>query len=64
MTSKDKTKKIMMFVGVGKNQYLQINIDNIRFFDINKVGIEGIGKPLTNFDKICSVISTTNYKFY
>jgi superfamily II DNA or RNA helicase len=64
MTSKEKKKKIMMFIGVGKNQYLQINIDNIRFFDINKVGIEGIGKPLTNFDKICSVISTTNYKFY
>ena len=59
-----KCKKLMLFIGVAKQTYIQINIDNIRYFDIKYIGIEGIGKPITDTDKICSIITATKYSFY
>jgi superfamily II DNA or RNA helicase len=59
-----KSKKLMLFIGVAKQTYIQINIDNIRYFDIKYIGIEGIGKAITDTDKICSIITATKYNFY
>jgi hypothetical protein len=64
VTRHKKGKKLMLFLGVGPRQYIQINIENIKFFDCKKVGIEGMGKPLNAVDKQCSIITTTKYHYY
>jgi hypothetical protein len=63
--SNNKNKKtIMIYIGVDKNKYIQVNIENINCFNVKNIGIEGIGKPLTDSDKLCSIVTTTKYKFY
>jgi hypothetical protein len=64
MTKHKKGKKLMLFIGVGSKQYIQVNIDSVKFFDSRKVGIEGMGRPLTEVDKQCSIIITTKYHYY
>jgi len=64
ITKSKKAKKVMLFLGVGKKKYIQINIENIKFFDVKKVGIEGIGKCLSSIDEKCSIITATKYKYY
>jgi hypothetical protein len=59
-----KDKKVRLFLGVGPHQYIQVNIENVKYFDSKKIGIEGIGKPLTDEDKACSIITTTRYRYY
>ena len=59
-----KLKKLRLFIGVEKHRYLQINIENIRFFDIKKIGIEGVGKALTKQDEDCDIITALSYRFY
>ena len=59
-----KNKKILLFIGVSKQKYIQINIENIRYFDNKKIGIEGYGKAITDIDKICSIITPIKYTFY
>jgi hypothetical protein len=61
---KDNKKLIMLFIGVEKHRYIQVNINNISHLDIKYIGIEGVGKPLSDSDKLCSIISATKYKFY
>ena len=64
VTRHKKAKKVMLFVGVGKKRYLQLNIENIKFFDSKKVGIEGVGQMLTTVDEKCSIITVTKYRYY
>jgi hypothetical protein len=64
VTHYKKGKKVMLFLGVGKKKYIQVNIENIKFFDSKKIGVEGIGKPLTSIDKKCSILTVTNYQYY
>jgi hypothetical protein len=64
ITKYNKNKKLMLFIGVGKKEYIQINIENIRYFDNKKIGIEGIGKTITEDDKLCTIITPTKFKFY
>lgn len=64
VTRHKKDKKVMLFVGVGKQQYIQLNIENIKYFDGKKIGIEGIGRTLTPVDARCSIITVNKYKYY
>ena len=64
VTRHKKAKKVMLFVGVGKQHYIQLNIENIKFFDSKKIGIEGVGKALTSVDKHCSIVTVTKYRYY
>jgi Bacterial DNA polymerase III alpha NTPase domain/Type III restriction enzyme, res subunit/Bacterial DNA polymerase III alpha subunit finger domain len=64
ITKHKKGKKLMLFIGVGSKQYIQVNIESVKFFDSRKVGIEGMGRPLTEVDKQCSIISTIKYHYY
>ena len=64
ITKYKKNKKLMLFLGVGKKKYIQLNIENIKYFDIKKVGIEGTGKCITNTDENCSIITAIKYKYY
>jgi len=64
VTKHKKNKKLMLFLGVGKKKYLQLNIENIRYFDCKKVGIEGTGKCLTSVDEKCTIVTATKYKYY
>ena len=64
MIKKNKNKRLMLFIGVDKKKYIQVNVENIKYFDNKKIGIEGIGKMITDEDKICSIITATEYKFY
>jgi hypothetical protein len=64
VTRHKKAKKVMLFVGVGKQHYIQLNIENIKFFDSKKIGIEGVGSALTSVDKQCSIITVTKYRYY
>jgi DNA polymerase III alpha subunit len=64
MIKMNKNKRLMLFIGVDKKKYIQVNVENIKYFDNKKIGIEGIGKMITDEDKICSIITTTEYKFY
>jgi hypothetical protein len=64
VTKFKKNKKLMVFLGVGKYKYIQLNIENIKYFDVKKVGVEGIGTCLTDVDEKCSIITATKYKYY
>ena len=59
-----KNKKLTLFIGVEKKKYIQLNIENIRYFNNQKIGIEGFGKALTELDKRYSLITPIKYKFY
>lgn len=64
----DKKKQqlfiLMLFIGVEKGKYLQINIENIKYFDNKIIGIIGSGKPLNEFNKECNIINVEKYEFY
>lgn len=64
VTRHKKAKKVMLFLGVGKKQYIQVNIENIKFFDSKKIGIEGVGNTLTTVDEHCSIITATKFRYY
>jgi len=64
LTKHKKNKKLMLFIGVSKKKYIQINIENIRYFDNRKVGIDGFGEPKTPLDEECSIITPTKFRFY
>ena len=62
----NKDSLLMLFIGVyseGK-KYIQVNINNIKYFDSKKVGIRGSGKCISQLDKQCDIISCDNYTFY
>lgn len=59
-----KESLLMLFVGVAAKKYLQININNIPYFDSKKVGIKGVGKPLCDLDRQCDIIACSSYSFY
>ena len=61
--SKDN-KTLMLFIGVDKKKYIQVNISKVRYFDNRFIGIIGKGKPESSLDKQCSIISVEEYKFY
>jgi superfamily II DNA or RNA helicase len=64
MIKMNKNKRLMLFIGVDKKKYIQVNVENIKYFDNKKIGIEGCGKMITDEDKICYIITATQYKFY
>lgn len=64
MTKFKKNKKLMLFIGVGMKKYIQVNIDNIKYFDTTKIGIEGTGEFISDLDKKCFIITSSKYKFY
>jgi len=61
---KEKTKYAMLFIGVGSRKYIQVNIDKIKYIDSKKIGIMGIGKPVSDLDKMCDIITTDNFTFF
>lgn len=61
--SKDN-KTLMLFIGVYAKKYIQINIENIKYFDNKLIGIKGKGTPLNNLDKECDIIVSKEYIFY
>jgi len=64
VTNHKKAKKVMLFIGVAKRKYIQVNIENIKFFDSKKIGIEGVGRALTPIDNKCSIITAIKYQYY
>jgi superfamily II DNA or RNA helicase len=61
---KEKSKYAMIYLGVGPNQYIQINIDKIKYIDVKIIGVMGFGKPISDLDKLCDIINTENFTFY
>ena len=59
-----KKKKLILFIGVGTRKYIEININDIKYFDNKKIGIKGIGYPNNESDRQCSIITTSKYRFY
>jgi hypothetical protein len=59
-----KNTSLLLFIGVAKQKYIQINIYDIKYFDSKKIGIKGSGKPTTQLDKLCNIITSENYQFY
>ena len=64
MTKFQKSKKIMLFIGVANKKYIQINIENIKYFDCTKIGIQGVAKALSDLDYKCSIFTCNKFKFY
>ena len=64
ITKFNKKKKLILFIGVESQKYIQVVIENIQYLDGKKIGIQGVGKCLTESDKICSVVTCTKYSFY
>lgn len=59
-----KIKKLLLFIGVEKQKYIQVNIENIKYIDNKNIGIRGRGKPKTEQDKLFDVIEASEYSFY
>lgn len=59
-----KDSSLMLFIGVSKKKYIQININNLSYLDSKKVGIKGSGKPLSELYKSCDIIYCDDYVFY
>jgi Bacterial DNA polymerase III alpha NTPase domain/Type III restriction enzyme, res subunit/Bacterial DNA polymerase III alpha subunit finger domain len=64
LTKHKKGKKLMLFLGVGKKHYIQLNIENIKYFDAKRVGIYGTGKYTTPVDENCSIVTATKFTYY
>ncbi len=60
----NKEKKLMLFIGVEKKKYIQLNISNVKFFNNKFIGISGKGSPSDSLNKECSIIDVSEYKFY
>jgi DNA polymerase-3 subunit alpha len=60
----NKEKKLMLFIGVEKKKYIQLNISNVKFFNNKFIGISGKGSPSDLLNKECSIIDVSEYKFY
>jgi len=61
--SKDN-KTLMLFIGVYSKKYIQVNIENIKYFNNKFIGIKGKGKPINDLDKECDIIVSNEYSFY
>ena len=61
---KEKTKYAMIYIGVAPRKYIQVNIDKIKYIDAKKIGIIGVGNHVSNLDKLCDIITTSNFTFY
>jgi hypothetical protein len=59
-----KDSHLMLFIGVDKRKYIQVNINNLKYFDSKKVGIKGSGKPITELDRCCDIICCEDFVFY
>ena len=59
-----KESRLMLFLGVGSQKYIQVNIENIKFFDNKYIGIQGTGEAITENDKMCSIITAKKHTFY
>lgn len=59
-----KSKNLILFIGVEKKKYIQIIIENIKYFDSKKIGIIGNGKIKNEKDKLYDIIYADNYSFY
>jgi len=57
-------KRLMLFIGVERSKYVQINIDNVKFYTDKYIGIEGSGLMLTKDDETCQIITTEKFRFY
>jgi len=62
--SKKSGSKLLLFIGVGKKQYMQVIIENLKYFDRKSIGIIGYGKSETLLEKECNVVHCKQYKFY
>ena len=62
--SKKSGSKLLLFIGVDKKKYMQIIVENIKFFDRKNIGIIGYGKSETILEKECHVVHCKQYKFY
>lgn len=56
-----KTKKLLLFIGVEKKKYIQVTIEELKFYNSKSIGIEGSGKI---FEDDNDMVNVTNYKFY
>ena len=61
-----KNKLIMLFIGVMPKKYIQVDIENVKYFEFNdsKIGVDGVGKYLSQENKNFSIITSTSYTFY
>ena len=62
--NKIKSKNLILFIGVEKHKYIQVNIENVRYMDSNKIGIRGSGVCKTEKDRMMDIIYSTDYVFY
>jgi len=63
--SKSKKEKMaLIFLGVAKRIYIQINISNIKFIDHSKIGVSGEGVIDSDINEKYSIITVNKYKFY
>jgi len=60
-----KIKKLVLFLGVERQKYIQVSITNFdAFFNTKFIGCKGKGMPLSELDKHCDIITATEYTFY
>ena len=54
---KKDSKTALIFLGVGKQNYIQINIKNIKYFPQDKIGVTGDGTFITDLDKKTKILT-------
>jgi len=60
----NKTNICMIFIGVDKHKYIQVNINNIKYIDSKKIGIKGSGYYNSELDELCNIITCDDYVLY
>lgn len=60
----EKEKMLMIYIGVRPKKYIQVNIQNVKYFDNKYIGIKGRGIPMNELDRECDIINSEEYTFY
>jgi superfamily II DNA or RNA helicase len=61
---KNKKEILLVYIGVGPRQYIQVNIDKPKVSLTNKIGVKGVGQPSNAFDRECNIVTSTVFEFY
>ena len=57
-------KIMMLFLGVEKQEYIQVNISNLEYYQTKNVGVRGNGVYVCNSDKEYKIVTCKSYEFY
>ncbi len=61
---REEPKKLVIFIGVEKDLYIECLIENVRYFDTKKIGLQGVGTFETPKDAKLRTLKIQSHMFF